>query len=170
MKKAFVLLFISFSFFQSCSRREISDDELNSFIKKYDSIDFKELKNIFIHQRSVHLNEIVYIINKFDSNLPVYFVTYDTRKGVIKKIDNSLLQEAGLPEYFTAQEINSAIQVLRKYRFALLGVDSLNNVFINPYRPNDPPFFMRLNQKTGMKKVMNGYSYQLFKDRWYIRK
>ena len=116
------------------------------------------------------MNEVIYVVGKFEGNKPVYFVTYDLSKKALVQIDNTKLKEANVKEYFTGDEIGNYIEIIRKYGFYLLGVDENNNLYVNPFYKNEPPYFLRLNSIIKDTTVRKGYVYELYRDNWYLNK
>lgn len=158
------------------SCREIRNDhvdngKLNSFISSYDKTDFTKFKNAFIGIRQKKGKDITYIIQNITKNLPVYLVTYDEVRNVIIKIDRTALAKSNIEDYYTEEEIGGLIQSFRKYDFALIQVDSNDNVFINPWEINTPALLLRLNEFPPKEDtVRKGYVYKKYKDNWYIKK
>lgn len=161
-------LILLFMVLTSCSNRNITNDDIDKFISKYQNENFSNLKGISIFQRSSGVNEIVYGIGKYQENKPLYFVEFNTLRKSITKINKTLLEKDSIQDYLTEFEIKNAIATIRKYDFFLLTVDSSENVFINPFVANTPAYFLRLNEKTGDSIIRKGYVYKLYKDNWYI--
>ncbi|MGB6084915.1 hypothetical protein [Moheibacter sp.] len=157
--------------FLSCSQGEkVNKNEIDSFIEKYNLTDFSEFKDSFVAIRQKNRNEVTYLVQKSEGNLPVYFVTYNLYKQDITEINRELLQEMDVADYYTDSQIKHLIDIFRKYDFALLHVDRNNNVFINPNKINSPPTLLRLNVKTNEEFIKKGYVYILYKENWYLRK
>ena len=165
---AFVYLFFGLS---SCgNNRENKMIDVDAFIAKYKEESFSNLKDIFISQRSADRSEVVYVIERFGGNQPVYFVTYDLNKKSVTEIDNSRLKDANVQDYFTHDEISLYIDIFRKYNFYLLGVDNDSNLYVNPFYADEPPYLLRLKTGTKDSTVRKGYVYELYKDNWYLNK
>ncbi|MDO5655060.1 MAG: hypothetical protein Q4G27_02850 [Flavobacteriaceae bacterium] len=144
--------------------------EIDIFIAKYSDTDFSEFKNSFIAIRQKDRNEVIYLVQRPENNLPVYFVTYDLQKKNITDINRSMLEKNGVEDYYTDEDIVNLVNLFRKYDFALLQVDNDNNVFINPFEINSPAILLRLNSETNEKTIKKGYVYTHYKNNWYVRK
>ncbi len=166
----FTVLVYFFIFFSSCNNSSISNDDIDMFISKYNDVRFDECKDISIALRSKGLDEIVYIVDRFGGNRPVYFVTFNLQKKSVTNIDKTNLEKSEVQEYLTKYEIISAVNTIRKYDFYLLAVDSSENVYINPFYAEEPPYLMRLKNSIGDSSVNKGYVYELYKDNWYLNK
>jgi hypothetical protein len=164
----YIILICLFTGLLSCSNRSTSVHDVDDFISKYKNEDFNGLKNIIIAERSADRSKIIYLIGKSEGNMPVYFVTFDRARQTVTHINNSILIQSHVPDYFTKDGIINAVNVFRKYDFYLLGVDSSKNVYINPFRANEPVYLLRLNTATGDSIVRKGYVYKLYKDNWYL--
>jgi len=140
------------------------------FISKYNDVRFDEFKDISIALRSKGLDEIVYIVDRFGGNRPVYFVTFSLQKKSVTNIDKTNLEKSKVQEYLTKDEIINAVNTIRKYDFYFLAVDSFENVYINPFYADEPPYLMRLKTPTGDSSVNKGYAYELYKNKWYLNK
>lgn len=160
-----VLLFFIIS---SCSNASMTENDIDGFLSKFQNENFDNLKGISIFQRSKGINEIVYGVGRYGENKPLYFVEFNTLRKSITNINRSLLIQDSIPDYLTDNEINKAVNEIRKYDFFLLSVDSSNNVFINPYRPNEPAYYLRLSVNTNDSIVRKGYVFNHYKDNWYI--
>ncbi len=163
-----IFLFFNIFIFSttSCQRKQnINKDE---FIEKYQIEDFSKFSNSFIAIRSKGLLEVTYMIHEFGSNLPPYFVIYNCLTNSIIKIDNTMLKEEGIDDYYTEKEISDLIIEFRKYDFYLLGSDNEGNVLINPYEINQPAFYVRATNTNLPDTIRIGYVYKKFKDNWYI--
>lgn len=161
-----------FSCNQKSNNRMTSEEKTNNidlFIKKYNQTDFSEFKNAFVTIRQKDHNEVIYLIHKFENSLPVYFVTYDLQQNSITNINRDLLKKSGIEDYYTDETISNLVYSFQKYDFGLLGVDSNNNVFINPFEINTPAVLLRLSSKTNEKQLKKGYTYTHYKDNWYLR-
>ena len=166
----FTILVYFFMIFSSCYNRSISNDDINIFISKYNDVRFDEFKDISITLRSKGMDEIVYIVDRFGGNRPVYFVTFNLQKQSVTYIDKTNLEKSKVQEYLTKDEIMNAVSTIRKYDFYLLAVDSSENVYINPFYADEPPYLMRLKNSIGDSSVNKGYVYELYKDNWYLNK
>jgi hypothetical protein len=143
---------------------------INIFIIKYNNVSFKDLKNVFIAQRSSNLTEVIYMVGKFGGKQPLYFATYSRSKKVITNINDAYLRAENVPDYFTHAEIRHYIEIIRKYDFYLLAMDSDKNLYVNPYYYNEPPLLLRLNTEPKDSTVRKGYVYELYKGNWYLNK
>ncbi len=164
-----LLIFFLISF-SSCYNKPISNSEIDKFIARYDSVNFNAVKGISISIRSGGLTDVVYVIDKSGGNQPVYFVTVNNITGSITKINRDLLKRDSIPDYLTENELSNAVREIRRYKFCLLTVDSLENVFINPFRVDEPAFFLRLKNATGDSAVRKAYAFTLYKRNWYVNR
>lgn len=166
----FAIIIYFFMGFSSCSNRSITNGDIDKFISKYDSVRFDELKDISIAQRSKDLSKIVYVVGRCEGNHPVYFVTFDLQKQSVMTIDKTNLEKSKVQEYPTQDEIFNAVNTIRKHDFSFLAVDSSENVYVNPFYANEPPYLLRLKIATGDSVIRKGYVYELYKDNWYLNK
>ena len=169
MQKKLKLVFFTFLLL-SCNKNVITKQEIDKFISENEKNSFSNIKNITIVQRSRNLSNIVYAVGRYSGNLPVYIVTYNLSEDKVTKIDKSILKSSGSDEYLTEYEIYNAIKITRSKDLYLLAVDSLENVFINPFQFNSPPYFLRLKNQSEAKMVRYGYIYELYKNNWYLNK
>lgn len=164
------ILIYCFIGFASCNNNTITTNDIDEFISKYNDVKFDEIKDISISQRSKNLNEVTYVIGKFDGNKPVYFATYNLIKEKIININKSNLEKTNTKEYLTENEILIAVKTIRKYNFYSLSVDSFENIYINPFYATEPPYFLRLRVALDSSEVKKGYVYELHKKNWYLNK
>lgn len=156
--------------FSSCTNKGVTNKDIDEFIAKYKEVKFSEINNITITQRNSDASEVVYVVGKFGGNTPVYFATFDLGKETVTNINKTNLEKTKTKEYLTDIEIANAVNTIRKYDFYLLSVDSSENVFVNPYYANEPPYLLRLKVATGDSIIRKGYVYKLYKENWYINK
>jgi hypothetical protein len=158
--------------FLSCSNdnNTVRNNDIDEFIEKFRDLKFDGLRDISIAQRSKNLGDAVYVVGKGDGSLPVYFVTYNLQKQIITTVDRKNLEKDNIPDYLTKDAIQKAVNAIRENDFFFLAVDSTENVYINPYYANEPPFFLRLKAATGDSVIRRGYVYELYKDKWYLNK
>jgi len=168
MKTNIIILFSIMGLF-SCTNRNITKDDIDYFISKYQNANFSNQKNIFVFQRSRGINEITYGVSKYEENKPLYFVDFNNTRKSITNINRSLLKKKSVGDYLTQSEINEAVNTINHFHFFLFGVDSSENVYINPFSPDEPPFFLRLKKTTGDSTIRRGYKYKLYKDNWYVK-
>ena len=142
--------------------------DYDSFIKKYDNYDFSIFKNTNITYRDSDGTINIYVFTNKEGNKPVYFVHFDKLKNIITSIDRSMLKKANFKDYYTDEQISTLMNDFMKYDFYILGSDNEGNVFINPYKVNSPPFFLRLKEKTGKDTIKKGFTYKRYKKNWYI--
>lgn len=165
-----LIFIISIVFICSCkqSGKTISKNEIDNFIRKYQTERFGEFKNVFICIRQRTLTSTIYILQKNDGNVPVYFVTYNEPMNKITEINNTGLKEQNVSDYFTKYQIAALINKFRYFKFCLLGVDAQGNVFINPYYPNNPAVFLRMVKTSKLKisKLEGNYIY--YNHDWYL--
>jgi hypothetical protein len=163
-----ICLLFSLLFIISCQKEE--NTNIDTIIKKYNKTDFSFFKNTFIGIRERNRNEITYIIEKSEGNLPVYFVRYSLNNEKIVKIDRTALERESVKDYFTDTKIFEIIKNFRKFNLSLLEVDEENNVFMNYSKINDPAILLRLAIFSDKKEIRKGYIYKHYEDNWYVRK
>jgi hypothetical protein len=163
-------MYLLILFFTMTCQNESKRNDIDSIIKKYDKTDFSFFKNTFVGVREQSRNEITYIIEKSEGNLPVYFITYSTSKESVIDINKTALKERNIGDYFTDEEISGLIENFRKLNLSLLQVDEQENVFINPFKINEPAILLRLANPSDKEEVRKGFVYRHYKDNWYIRK
>ena len=73
--------------------------DINIFISKYNDVRFDEFKDISITLRSKGMDEIVYIVDRFGGNRPVYFVTFNLQKQSVTYIDKTNLEKSKVQGY-----------------------------------------------------------------------
>lgn len=164
-----IILLLIFSLILSCEfNKKVSVEDMNTFISKYDTTSFSQFKGVFIHLRQTTPISDIYVLGKTNQDLAIYFITYNFILGKITKIDKSDFIKRKIPEYYSDSEIKRIIDDFRKYDFALLGVDNDENIFINPFEYNTPPFFLRVKNKTNQDTIRNGFFYKHYKGNWYL--
>lgn len=164
----FAVLLFSFIGLSSCSNDGVTKGEIEKFISQYDSTSFNDIKGISILQRSRTPNEIVYVIDRPEGNKPPYFVSYNISRQLITNVNKNLLERDTIPDYFTESEMANAVNIIRKYDFYLLSVDSTGNVFINPFYVDQPAYLLRLKTSTGDSILRKGFVFKLYRDNWYL--
>lgn len=152
------------------SNKRVNNNDIDRFILQYNSVNFESIKGMFIFQRSRGIYEIIYGVGKFDDNKPLYIVEFNVLTNNISAINRKLLKKRNMEDYLTEKEITNVVRMIRKYDFFLLGVDSLENVYMNPFYVNEPAYFLRLKTTTGDSIVKNGYVYNLYSENWYINR
>ena len=152
----------------SCSNRTITKSDVDNYIFRNNNVSFGELKNIFVAQRSASFSSIIYVIDRFEGNQPVYFATYNTITDSVSDIHTVNSEEPNPGGYISKEEIENALRIVRSKKLYLLGVDSFQNVYVNPFSANQPPYLMRLRIATGDRIVRKGYVYELYKGNWYL--
>jgi hypothetical protein len=170
MRFEMFICFIASLFWCSCNNTTITEKEIDEFISKYENVKFIKLKDVSISQRSKNSGKVVYVVGKGEGNFPVYFVSFDIDKSEITDINKKNLEKCKVQDYLTKDEIINAINVIRKNDFYFLAVDSFQNVYINPFYANEPPFLLRLKTNTGDSVLKKGYAYEIYKKNWYLNK
>lgn len=168
MKKTLLMLSIMFFTFCQDSNKAISRKVIDDFIKNHQSESFLEFKNKVIFIRQETLLSTIYILHKYEGNKPVYFVTYSKLKNEVTEIDNSMLKKEKVPDYFTVREITSLVKRFRAYKFCMVGVDLQENVFINPFYPNNPAVFLRKSNHSQLNISKMQGNYVHYNAYWYI--
>jgi hypothetical protein len=168
MKSHFLLLLVCTSVLLNVNCTNNREPDIDSFIEKYKDEKFESLKGMGIFERSGGITEITYGISAESKGVPLYFVSYNLVTGKIKTINNNPGETGKSTKYLEESQVKSAIHQIRKHKFFLIFVDDSSNVFINPYYPNSPPFFLRLNKSTNQPGVKMGYVYERYKNNWYI--
>ena len=160
---------LSLFLIMSC-QNEVKKNDIDTVIKKYDKTNFSFFKNTFVGIRERNSNEIIYIVDKAEGSLPVYFVKYSIRKKSIIEINKRALEEKNIRNYFTDKEIHNLIENFQKFDLSLLQVDKDGNIFMNPFEINEHAVLLRLANSSDKKEVQKGYVYEHYKGNWYIRK
>lgn len=168
MKKLFCIFSVIFTF--SCQKNDkvISKKTIDDFIEKYQTESFLELKNVTIYVRQKDLQNTTYILQKNEGNLPVYIVTYNEWINEITEVNNSVLKGKKVADYFTRNQIAYLINKFRVYNFCMLSMDKQENVFINPFYPDNPAFFLRLGKTSKLKPSKLSGDFKQYKDSWYV--
>lgn len=159
-----ILILAIFFFITACNKEKNYYD----FINKYDNCDFSEFNNTFIVYRGTNDNKEVYHVSRMENDEPSYIVYYDSFSEKVKSIDDSNLKKMNIKPYYSKEKIDEIFHDFSKYDFYIIGCDNDNNVLINPYEANTPPYFLRLNEKSEKKYIKKGYVYQHLKGKWYI--
>ncbi len=169
MLKLIFLSFLAIAIF-SCTSGDITSNNIEDFINNFKYDEFSNLKDIAVTERSRSFTEIVYIVDKFSGNNPVYFVTYNLSSQSVTNIDNTMLRKMNVVEYLDQKQIYYAVQITNKNKLYLLGVDSNGNIIVNPFYSESSPYFLRLKFVKGdsIIRMAHGYDYTLYKDNWYL--
>lgn len=169
--KLVIRLLALISIFYSCGEpgKEMNEKKVDSFISEYQNVDFLEFKDSFVAIRQKKGKDIIYIIQNISKNLPVYMVTYDQIRNQVVKIDRTALIKMNVTDYYSEEEIDRLIDDFRKYDFALIQVDSNDNVFINPWVVGAPAQLLRIREVAQEDTIKKGYVYKKYKDNWYIK-
>lgn len=164
-------LYLIILFFSCCNNNSrITQEHIDKIVSEYDNVSFNEICDISVSERSRGLNSLTYIVGKGEGNLPVYFVTLDPVKKNIIDVNSTNLKRLNIKEYLSREEISKAINVAIKYGFYFFAKDSAGNIYINPFYPDEPPYFLRMSTAIGDSIVKKGYVYELYREKWYINK
>jgi hypothetical protein len=156
-------------FISSCESNNAQKCNIDTTIKVYNNENFTFFTDRFICIKHINLTEVIYIVEKSDGNLPIYFVTFSLLSNKITEINNSALVESNIADYLTKDEITDFVLKFREFNFSLLQVDIEGNVFINPCNPNQPAILLRLKESISDNIVKKGYVYTRYKNKWYSR-
>ena len=159
-----ICLCISHSF---CSR-PITKNDLDDYISRNNDLSFGGIKDIFVVQRSADFYTITYVIHRYDTHHAVYFATYNRIAGSLSDIHTVNSVTPDPHDYIAKEEIENALRIVRSKNVYLLGIDSSQNIYVNPFYANQPPYLMRLKFATGDSIVRKGYVYALYKGTWYL--
>jgi hypothetical protein len=155
----------------SCSNRTpTTNDDIDSFILKYENENFTIFKGVSISFRDRDTKEYIYMVAKQGGNFPCYVVHYSKSKNKVINIDDKLLQQRNVTSYFSESKINELMQKFITYNVQNLSVDSNENVFISPFFGENSPALLRLSKSTNEKEIKKGTIYKLYKEYWYISK
>ena len=167
MKNIILSLFFII-FFSSCRTHSDSMSKINSFIEQYENVEFANFADVSVTQIGRSGDDLIFLVSKFEGNMPGYFVTWNTKTETLIKVDKKNLIGGHLPDYFTERQIIDFVKKIRQYRFYLLGMDKDSNLYVNPFYFDEPVYFLRLKKATGDSLVRKGYVYELVRSRWYI--
>lgn len=170
MHRSIILFYIFLCLSFCTSTQDLSKNDIDSFIAKYNGQDFSAFRGVSIIQRSTSIAEVVYEVNKMEGNLPAYFVSYDLEKRKLKRINNPGLKRKNAADYLTASEIEKCIKDFRNYKFFLIAVDNDNNLYVNPFYENAPPYLLRLDKSIADSIIRKGFVYEKYKDRWFVNR
>lgn len=170
MHRSFIILYIFLCLPFCTNTQDGNKKNIDAFIANYNSQDFSVFRGISIVQRSASITEVVYEVNKLESNLPVYFVSYDRGSEKITRINNPGLKRKNTADYLSADEIEKYIKAFRNYKFFLLAVDNDNNLYVNPFHENAPPYLLRLNKSITDSIVRKGFVYEHYKGSWFVNR
>ncbi|MGQ8869353.1 hypothetical protein [Myroides sp. TSA_177.3] len=170
----YIIVLIALCFFVSCEQREITKKEIDSFINKYGKEDFSVFKGFTIEIRQHTLTETIYIVRenqKDNIGTTLFFVTFNKWSNNISEISKrEALHDVFVKGTLTDEALSAIIQEYTKYNFVYLKVDNENNIFINPFEIERRPFLLKLNKNSNDSIVkMYNYTFNQYKDNWYIR-
>ncbi len=159
-------------FICSCQNRgkTVSQSVIDDFVKRHQTDGFSDFKNVAIFIRQMGITSTTYILSTYDGNYPVYFVTYNELINKITEIDYSGMKEKRIDSYFSKSQIIFLVNKFRQTKFCLLAVDTQKNVYINPFYPNRPPFFLRKNKTAKLEMLRKSGDFIQYKDDWYINR
>jgi hypothetical protein len=160
-----IMFFITAYICFSCNSMTINIDEI---IAKYDSVDFTMLKNRAISFRSIGdtKNTSIYLLNVYRGAFSPYIIEIDNNNDSILRISNHLIISNQGNDYLTLAEIESSMKQFLRYKFCVLQVDTVENVYINPLQ-QDKPILLR---KVPASAPCDFKQFKLYKGNWYVRK
>lgn len=165
MQRIIVYMLLLISLLQSCDG---GNNIIETVVDKYDDADFSELRGYCVWYRSSgnNRNTSILFVSKFDDSVPPYMVEYDTRNKEVVSISKRLLNLNGTKDYLSKDRIMFVAKKYSEYRLCVLEVDSFENVYMNPDRPEFPTL-LRKNPNS----VPNDFRrYKHYKRNWYVRK
>lgn len=121
------IIFLCFLFVCSCqktvTKTNYRDVPIDSIFKVIDNIDFEKLKNTIIIKR--HKYDNLYLLEFIDTQNKCYVYVRA----------NSILEYDSLDcnRYFSNQEIKDIMTEYLRFGFNRILVDSLGNIYVNPY-------------------------------------
>jgi len=152
----------------SCSDRNISNDDIDKFISKYQDKTFSNFIGVSITFRDTDFGNDIYMVAKQGGKYPPYIIHFNKRKKEITSISNILLKQGNFHNYFDESKIKDLMQRFIDFDVKNLSVDSIGNVFISPFYGEHSPNLLRLNAITNERVVKKGYVYELYKGNWYV--
>lgn len=152
------------SLLQSCNGQNMDD-----VITRLDSTNFSDLKglSIYFRSRGNESNTNIYFVNVFSGKCSPYSVEVNKSKIDELQIKNDLVLKTCDKDYLDTEAIKSAIEKYLELNVCLFQVDSLGNVYINPYEQK-PPTLLRISEDNILPKDIN--QFEPYKGNWYIRK
>lgn len=164
-----LLLLLLFTSCKETTNTNISRKQIDLFIETYQNVNFVKYQNKYIYIRQITPINIIYIIGEpSDKYMPFYSAKYNKILRKVTKINRTRLDEIKFPDYFTDKEIKDLVYDVNKFHFAYLMVDSLNNIFINPFMIMSPPLFLRNESLSKNNIVLQKDTFCYYKDNWYI--
>lgn len=154
------LLIISLSILGGCKENP------QEMVESFEQEDFDSFRGITVYYRSAGdgLNTSIYFINRNDRDCGPYVITVRRSDNKVLKISNHLLTYCN--SYFDEPTIDSVFGKFLDMNIGYLKVDTVGNVYINPYEGAEPTL-IRVTPEFDKSKLN---SYQLIKDKWYIQK
>ncbi len=164
----FIILMYFFMGFSSCSNSSFTNDDIDSFISKYQNVKFSNFKGVSITLRDSDFGDNIYMVAKQGGKFAPYIVHFDKDRKVVNSIDNKLLLQRGGEDYFSEKQIKDLMVEFENYNVCNLSVDDDENVFITPVCGANNLNLLRLNRMTNEKVVKKGNVYELHKGNWYV--
>lgn len=165
MKNGAIIILVLTMFLLSCKGQKM---DIDSIIKKYDTEDFRLLKNKSIYFRSTgnQRNSSIYFVNIYKGECSPYAVEFDDNIKAIIEIKNHLVLSSCKKDYLSKEEIEQALKKYKEYNLCLIQVDTDGNVYINPDK-QELPTLLRKSPNSIPKDVDK---FKLYKGNWYVRK
>ncbi|MDR1545040.1 MAG: hypothetical protein LBS50_11695 [Prevotellaceae bacterium] len=130
------------------------DISVDSIFKIIDCIDTHKLNNTIIFRR--HKKQNLYLLGNSSGNNSLFYV-------YVK--ENNIIEYDSLKNnYLTQQEIESKMNEYLTFRFPRIMVDSLENIYVNPYEFESIVFIKKVSNQ-----LVFYQNYALFyKNNWYV--
>lgn len=146
----------------SCNEKEI--DEIISGI---DTQDLSPIKGLTVYYRSEGHNSKskIYFVSSTKINCSPYIVEHNT-KGNTFDIDNKLVLKSCKEDYLEVQNIKNAVNKYLELDIALIKIDSMGNIYINPSEQSHATLLKVLG--SDLPDDINEFS--LYKGNWYIKR
>jgi hypothetical protein len=132
-------------------------------IDKYDTTDFSYFKNTHIFIRGQDRSFRVYIVVKDTSTCGICWIHTN---GAGNVIDSVTYRDSVLCNYYyTDAEIKTMVDKYNAFGIGSLSVDSVGNVYLNPYTSDGQQFLFKQNSKVNKLIPLN---FRHVKGDWYI--
>ncbi len=164
--KSLIVIICTGMLFTQCRSKtkiEITED----LVSKLDTVNFSNLRNRTVLCRSVGGPfSLRYLVRNYsESKCLSYSVDYNIIFNRVSQINRGLVHETCNSDYLDSLQLVSAVETTAHYKLQLLQVDSLGNVYINPFN-YERPLLMR---SADQSNVVNHSIYKPFKGNWFIR-
>jgi len=158
--KYFVLMVINIAIIGGCKMNYREKIE----ILNRENFDFYRGMTIYYRSPGSEINTSVYFINMNDRNCGPYVITIQENEGVVKSISDHLITDC--EGYLDESTIDSTFNRFLGLNVGYLKVDTIGNVYINPYEGAEATLLRVAANGSGID--LN--SYTLIEDNWFARK